>query len=148
MTDILIYESGNGGEISIVNGDIQSTDSLANQSYLAHFGGNLEALTTGEETENTERFDWWGNTFLSQENQMNSLLEKTLNEVALNSSGRITLERKSKEDLGFLKDFGEISTTVQISSNDKVRISDKINQTKVDFIWNATKEEIIEEITI
>lgn len=148
MTDILIYESGNGGEISIKNGDIETTDSLVNQFYLAHFGGNIEAITTGEEVEGEERNDWWGNFFLDKKNQMNSLLEKTLNEVPLNSSGRTILERNSIKDIEFLNSLGTITSEVVLTGNNKLIITDKINQTKVDFIWDATKSEIIEEITI
>ena len=148
MTDIMIYESGNGGELSLKNGDIESTDAIFNQPYLSHFGGNIEALTTGNEIEGVERFDWFGNSFLESGAQVNSLLEKSLNENALNSSGRIVIESDANTDLEFLKDLGTIQSEVSITGVDKVRISDKINQSKVDFIWNATKDELIEEITI
>jgi hypothetical protein len=148
MTDIMIYESGGGGEISLKNADIEMTDGLLNMPYLAHFGGNLEASTTGNEDENTERFDWWGNVFLEESAQMNSSLEKTLNETALNSAGRVTIERQAKNDLQFLSDIADISCNVGIIGVDKVRISDTVSQSVVDFIFNATNSELIEEITI
>jgi len=149
MTDIIIYESGNGGELRLKdNGDIETTDGLFNQPYLSHFGGNLEALTTGEEIEGEERFDFWGNYFLEPKSQMNSLLEKSLNENALSSSGRNNIEKDAKTDLDSISELGNISAEVTITGNDKVRISDKISQTKVNFIWSKTSEEIIEEITI
>lgn len=149
MTDIIIYESGNGGELRLKdNGDIETTDGLFNQPYLSHFGGNLEALTTGEEIEGEERFDFWGNSFLEPKYQMNSLLEKSLNKNALSSSGRNNIEKDAKTDLNPISELGNISTEVTITGNDKVRISDKISQTKVSFVWSKTSEEIIEEITI
>lgn len=148
MIDILLYESGGGGEISLKNGDIEMTDGLFNMPYLAHFGGNLEASTKGDEEENIERFDWWGNSFLDEPAQMNSLIEKTLNNTALNSAGRVTIERNAKEDLQFISEISDISCVVEIPGVDKVKISDKINQSKIDFIFNATKDELIEEIII
>lgn len=146
--DLMIYESGNGGELSLKSGDIETTQAVFNQFYLSHFGGNTEASTTGNEIEGTERMDWWGNMFLNEKSQMNSSLEKTLQGVALTSAGRVEVEREARKDIDYLSDLGELSTVVQIIGNDKIQISDKINQSKVDFIWDATKSEVIEEIVI
>jgi phage gp46-like protein len=149
MIDILIVESGNGGDISLINGDIQSTDSLSNQAYLAHFGGNTEASTTNEEVTGG-RMDWWGNEFIKDDinMQMNSELERTLNKVALTSSGRLKLVQAAKNDMDFLSNIAKIESEVSISGIDKVQISDKINQGIASFQWNATKNELIEEILI
>lgn len=148
MTDIVIFESGNGGDISIKDGDVVTTDGLFNQPYLAHFGGNVGNSTTGQEIEGEERFDWWGNTFLEEQNQMNSLLENTLNNVSLNSSGRLVLENDSKKDLEFLSEIANVTSDVLIIGVDKLQIHDKLSQNKVDFFWNGTKNELIEERTI
>jgi hypothetical protein len=148
MTDILIYESGNGGELSLKNGDIESTDGLSNMPYLAHFGGNTEASTTENEETGEDRKDWWGNQFLEEQHQMNSTLEKSLDEIALTSSGRAKIERDAKKDLEFMAEFADINCEVSIPGLNKIVVSDKINQSVVDLIWNATKDELIEEITI
>jgi len=146
MIDIIIYESGNGGEIKLKdNGDIETTQGLFNMPYLAHFGGNVEASTTGNEIEGEERFDWWGNEFLDEQFQMNSLLEKSLNENNISSSGRNFIERDAKADLEVLNSLGNINSSVSIISNDKIVISDTIEQLNRSFIWDNTKEEIIEE---
>jgi len=146
----MIYESGNGGDISLKNGDIEIIDGLSNQAYLAHFGGNVEASTTGEEIAGIERADWWGNSFfLNDPNaQMNSGLERTLNNTPLTSAGRIALAQVSKKDIEYLSDIADVSSEVSINGTDKLIISDKINQANADFIWNAIKQELIEEITI
>ena len=150
MTDIAIYESGSGGEINLLNGDIEMTDGLFNQPYLSHFGGNTEASTTGEEQEGTERFDWWANAlmFAQPEAQMNSEVERALNNNALSSSGRSDIEQQAKKDIDFLSVLGEVSSTVSIIGNDKIKISDKINQSVKSFIWDATRQELIKEIII
>jgi hypothetical protein len=150
MIDILLFESGNGGEISLLNGDIEMTDSLANQSYLSHFGGNVEASTNGEEIEGEERKDWWGNIFFQNDStsQMNSELERTLNNTALNSVGRLQIEQSAKSDLEFLSDIAKTDSKATIDGIDKIKIHDSINQIKNSFVWEATKSELIQEIII
>lgn len=145
MTDIMIYESGGGGEISVKGADIETTDGLFNQPYLSHFGGNVEASTTGDEIEGTERFDWWGNAYFEEKNQMNSALERALNDNALDSSGRVNIETAANKDLEHLKNIAEVSSTVSIIGVDKVLITDQINQTIINYTWDATKSELIEE---
>lgn len=148
MIDIMIYESGNGGELSLKNGIIEETSAIFNQIYLAHFGGNLEANTTDDELEGEERFDWWGNTFFNGDDRMNSNLERSLNENSLNSYGRILIERAALSDIEYLSDIAEIQTEVTLISADKLKISHTLNQTQVNYIWDATKNEVIQEITI
>ena len=148
--DLSIYETGNGGDLILKNGDLEITEGLTNQPYLAHFGGNKEASTTGEEIQGTERLDWWGNSFFinDEAGQMNSELERALDKNNLSSSGRIEIENQAKEDLKFLADVAEISTNVSILDDDKVQISDKLSQPdneKFLFIWDATKNELIED---
>lgn len=145
MTDILIYESGNGGEISLKNGDIETTDGLLNMPYLSHFGGNIEASTEGNEEAGEERFDYWGNTFLDSKSQMNSDLERELNNVSISSKGRAVLEETAKKDIEFLAGLGEIESVVSIVGSNKISITDKINKNTVAVIWDSTNDELIEE---
>jgi phage gp46-like protein len=146
--DLMIYESGNGGDLLLKGGDVQTTEAIYNGVYLAHFGGNVEASTTGDEQEGVDRLDWWGNQFLDEQAQMNSELERAINSVALTSGGRVTLEKAAKKDIDYLSDIAETTVTAEITGNNKIKIIDKINQTAVNFIWDATKNEVIEEITI
>lgn len=152
MVDLLIYESGNGGEIKLAGGDLATTDSLANQIYLAHFGGNVEASTTGDEIEGEERLDWWGNKFFEEETEamMNSELERALNNNSLSSSGRAEIERRANEDVEYLSALSDVSSEVFLIGNDKIEIIDSIEEieTVYKYLWDATKDELIEEITI
>lgn len=152
MNDVLIYENGDGGEIQLVNGDLATTNSLANQPYLAHFGGNVEASTTGDEVPGEERFDWWGNVFFENEPdaQMNSELERALNNNSLNAAGRSEIERRAKQDIEFLNELSEVQTSVFLVGPDRVRIDDFIQEieTTYKYIWDATKQELIQEIIL
>jgi saccharopine dehydrogenase-like NADP-dependent oxidoreductase len=85
------------------------------------------------------------------ERQLNSLTERTLNEVALTSSGRVRIEQAVLKDLDFMKAFAEVSASVSIPETDKVVIQvtvqepDNIEEQAFTFIWDATKNELVEE---
>lgn len=153
ITDVSIYEAGSGGEWILKNDDIDAISGLTNQVYLALFGGNIEQDTSDDLVELDERSDWWGNFFLKSENQFNSTFERTLKTIALNSSGLSKLENAAKEDLAFLKEYADVEIDSQITGVNKmtlfVNLVEPSNQSiKIKFVWDGTKNEIIEEITI
>ena len=157
MIDIVVYGSADGGEFSLQGNDIATTDSLFNQVYLALFGGNILADTTGEEIEGEQRFDWFGNSLFTPDEpdlQFNSQTERLLNNIALTSSGRIDIENAVKSDLSYLTDIGDLEVNVYIESVNKVIIDVRLNQPNNQddkafrFIWDATKSEVIQDIRI
>lgn len=56
MTDILLYQSIDDGEINVLNGVMETTDGLETAVYLALFGGNEE-----DDGSQDNPFNWWGN---------------------------------------------------------------------------------------
>lgn len=152
MADLSLYENGNGGDIVLLGNDIEMTDSFFNMVYMALFGGNPNFPTTGNETKDEQRFDWYGNTVFLQndkEFQFNSTLENTLNKVALNSEGRILIEESAKNDLQFLTTFAIVDVEVSILADDKCSIyvtltePSNLDAKKYQFIWDSTKNEVI-----
>ena len=150
--DLVLHETGNGGDLQLKGNDLDVSASIFNQIYMALFGGNPSASTTGEELITEQRQDWWANSLVYQdlpELQQNSTLERVLNEVALNSSGRLQIEEAVKNDLAFLKDVAEISIETRITDIDRVEIrifaQEPDNEQKQEFIfiWDATKQEVI-----
>lgn len=154
--DILLYECGSGGEFLIENNDLAMSESLYQTIYISLFGGNTKASTTGDERKNEERFDFWANSliFATKPNkQMNSRTEFVLSNITLNSSGRLKLKSAVEEDLSFLKNIAVFSVNIVILNIDDISIEIflKENQSKdpfVKFIWNNSKKEIINNITI
>jgi hypothetical protein len=151
-TDISIYETGSGGDAFLLGSDVATTDSLMNMPYLAMFGGNVEADTPTIRPESEQAFDWWGNSLLlaqSRSLQFNSLTERTLRTVALNSSGRLKIQQAVERDLEFMRDFAQITVEVAIISVNRVEITVRVqepdNQQAKEFIylWDATEQEII-----
>lgn len=152
MDDLSIYETGSGGDLEIKGNDIASSSGIFSMVYMAFFGGNPQANTTGNELDSELRGDWWGNALLFQDEpeiQFNSNLERALNETPLTSSGRIIIEQAAKKDLEFMKEFANISVSVSVISDDRVSIDVKIQEPEniqeknFQFIWDNLESEII-----
>jgi hypothetical protein len=150
--DFALIENGNGGELVKQSNDFAIVEGWTNMIYLALFGGNVEAVTKikvlGE-----QNFDWWANNLLMPSDssvQFNSLTEKALMGVALNSAGRAYLEKVVKQDLAFMADFANIKVVVSIEGVDRVRIEIQVRQPNVVqnayrayiYIWDATKQQL------
>ena len=151
-TDISLVETGSGGDFSILNNDLMMGESLYQQIYLALFGGNIEASTKQSYLETEERFDYWGNSLIWKDvktKQFNSETERTLGNIALNSSGRLSILQAVNNDLDYLK--GVVDFTVEVGIDSVSRISITVNfkektnqQDKVlQMVWNNSKNEVI-----
>lgn len=146
--DLKLRETGNGGDINFKGRDLSLAFSFENMPYLALFGGNVEASTPSKRLESDQAFDWWGNAllFANDKNiQFNSLTERTLHNVALNSAGRVLIEQAIKKDLEFMQEFAEVSVSVAIISDDVLQIDIGIKQPnnlvekKHRYMWDAEK---------
>ena len=150
IADIGIYENGSGGDLNLKNEDIEAISGLTNQAYLALFGGNKEQNTTENLDELEQRKDWWGNFYLKAESQFNSNFQRALRTIALNSGGLIKLEDAAKEDLKYLQEYANVTVTSRIIGVDKYELSvfleePENKQSKVKFVWDGQKEEVIIE---
>ena len=152
--DIVLYESGDGGEMSILNNDLDLGETLYQQVYLALFGGNLKANTRIDNLISEELFDWWGNSLFFSENpvkQFNSKTERTLDNVALNSSGRLAILQAVKDDLSYLSELLNYSVDVELFGVNKIRIivnfTQKTNQENktLQLVYDNAKNELIIE---
>lgn len=156
-TDILLYETGSGGDFAIVNNDLLMGESLYQQIMLALFGGNIEASTKQFYLETEDRFDYWGNQLIWKDvktKQFNSETERTIRTIALNSSGRLTLIQAIEQDLSYMKSVADISVDVEILGIYKTRIvinfTEKTNQQDklLQLVYDNAKGEVIIEETI
>lgn len=152
--DLKVIESGNGGDLVKTSKDLTVISGLGNMVYLALFGGNVKASTPQKRLASEEAFDWWGNSLFNPNDpdvQFNSLTERTLNNVALSSSGRLRIEQAAIKDLEFMKSFAVPTVSVSIPETDKVniyvRVQEPDNQQEqaFTFIWDATKNEVTVE---
>lgn len=153
MADLKLIETLNGGDIVLEGDDLVVINGFQNMPYIGIFGGNIEE-STKEFNPGEQRFDFWGNSLLmfnQPEIQYNSDTERLLNEIALNSSGRLLIEQTIKKDLEFMTAFAEIEVNVTIVSTDRADINIRIQEpgniesTEFDFIWDSTKLELTEQ---
>ena len=154
--DILLFESGDGGEMSIMSNDLALSETLYQQVYLALFGGNVQQNTKSDFLISEQRFDYWGNSLIwntQQSRQFNSNTERVLNQVALNGSGRLKIIQAVVDDLEYLNDLLTATVDVQFLETNKIRITvsfvPKGNQENkvLQLVYNNAKNElIIEEI--
>lgn len=153
MADLTIYETGSGGDFYLNGNDLSTTQSgLFEMVYMAWFGGNPQADTTGNEIPSELRQDWFGNALLFDNEpsiQYNSNLERALSQTALSSAGRIEIEEAAKSDLEFLSDVANIVVDVSILSDYKISIfvsltePENLQQKEFQLIWDGVKNEII-----
>lgn len=148
MADLKLIETGNGGDLELLGRDLAVVQGFGNMPYLAMFGGNVEASTPRTRVPGEQAFDFWGNSLFHPNNtavQFNSLTERRLMEVALNSSGRLQIEQAVKRDLAFMKPFAEVTVSVEITGPDRVRISillkepGNLQEKQFIYIWDGTR---------
>lgn len=151
MSDLLLIETGSGGDVILSGNDIVQTDTFCNQVYIALFGGNpQETHTDREETvAGQQKKDWWGNKLLfpfDESKRFVSLTESTLYKITLNSKGRQELEQAVLFDLEYLKEFSNFSAQVSILGNDRLEIKVELlepsnveNKTFV-YLWDNAKK--------
>ena len=143
--DLKLKFDVNGTDCEYENGDIVCHSELFNQSLLAHFGGNIEGSTQDEYAEGEHHTDFWGNIFLKANEQFNSTFEKTIREIAINSSGRVEAETAAKLDLEYLTKIAKCESVVSVTGINKIELTDTItdaNNAKYTYIWNNAKNEI------
>ena len=152
--DLHISEYGSGGDLTVLGNDLTLVESLLQMTYIALFGGNIEASTTGNEIDTEQRSDWWGNgLFFSQqpERQFNSITERVLGTTVLNSAGRVAIQRAVESDLQHLREFADVTVEVSILTGTRVEIAIKLlpldnqEEKSLQLLFdNATNEIIIE----
>ena len=147
MRDLLIYETGDGGDLKVLNNDLALTTSLYNQVYLCLFGGNVEASTKGNELENEKRFDWWANNLLDL--NFNSETERIINTVTLNPSGRLKILQAVKNDLKPIDLVANYTVEVILENVNRFKIlinlTEKLNKQEkiIQILWDISKDEVI-----
>ena len=122
--DLAIVETGNGGDIQLLGNDLQMVFNGENNIYLGLFGGNKEQVTRNRVSE-AQSFDFWANNLFfpsNQSAQFNSTTEKTFQNTALTSSGRVLIENAMKEDLKFMTDFGKVEVSATITATDRIEV--------------------------
>ena len=137
--DIEVTETFDGGDFVLIEVqdetgvfyDIQLDGGLSTAIYLSHFGGNVEASTTGNEKPGDLRKDFWGNALIAEDPdaQANSELERVLLELPITSGNLLKYEDRAKLDLTWMLTEGiavSIENEAIIVAPEYVEITDKV----------------------
>lgn len=140
--DLLIDETGTGGDLLLEGNDLVATNSIKNQVYLALFGGNINA-DNGEQNN-----DYFGNAYLSDDNKFKSTVESLLSKIVVNSSGIATIKSAIQKDLEFLSSYANIVVNVEIKSKDSLLllidvIAPNNVSEKIRILWNQQTVSIL-----
>lgn len=150
MIDFVLYETFSGGSKFFYSKaiDLQTTKSLFTYVYTLMLGGNVNAITSGNEQPREKRYDYWGNAAFYQNSPnkwLNSTFEKAINEIEISSAGRVKLEDALNADLKRLETFGNLTATVQIIATDHIQANIELEGVgEFTLTWQANlNEEII-----
>ena len=121
MTDVLIYQTANGGDMLLQGNDVATVDGVENAPYLAMFGAS----------------DWWGNEYMDVPFESKTIA--ALRDNLLNSSGRIKIEAAMQADLSFLDSIPgttwSVATSIQSNPNQLIATI-TINGQQFILLWN------------
>src|SRR6188768_987802 len=101
MSDVLFFQTPDGGEIQIQNGLVGTTDGPEVAAYLSLFGGNLD--DSGQAADDSKQ--WWGNAGEKElANKYRSSFQNLLYAVPLISSNLQRFEEAALDDLSWMID--------------------------------------------
>lgn len=129
--------------------DLELDGGLETTIYLSHYGGNVEASTTGNEQPGVLRKDWYGNDFVSEDpdRRANSELERALFQLPISSGNLLKYEDAAKADLKWLVDnriAASVESEAAITAPESVKITDTVEQPEEDTdtiaVWEFEKE--------
>jgi len=151
-SDIGLATTGDGTDFFLNGNDLAFSELLPQSIFVAMFGGNVSAVTRGDEQSSETRNDYWGNSLFKSDKpleQFDSITERTLRNTALNSKGRQDIIAAMKEDLRFLSPIANYEVDVIILSSYRIRLDVKLislsdsSNKLYQLIWDNTRNQII-----
>lgn len=125
MTDVLLEQSDDGGEMTIESGLVALTDDFRSAVYLSLFGGNEDDDGLDSSAQ------WWGNLGEADPaKRYRSRTEYVLQNLAPSSANLLLLEDAVRTDLQWLLDSGaakEVEAVASIPALNKVSLVAIIN---------------------
>lgn len=121
MSDVMLYQGPNGGDLVFENGLVSMDESPFTAIYMSLFGGNLEDNGTTA----TESEQWWAN-FDEPDltRHLRSRTQAILIGLPAISSNLIRVEEAAQQDLEWLKQdlADDIHVTASIPARNTVKI--------------------------
>lgn len=138
MTDVLLYQTNDGGDITVTNGVAALSGGLETCVYLCLFGGNEDDDGSQDSPNN-----WWGNIGeIDPIRHYRSLTQYLLRSIPFSTGNLLRIKDAVVKDLsGFLSEgvASSVDVRVTIPGLNKIRISVTILNETFNFItvWQA-----------
>lgn len=131
MSDVLLFQTNNDGDISVVNGTVQLTDKFNTMVYLCLFGGNRL-----DDTNADNNLTWWANTIIEDEaEQQRSLTQHLVETIPLTSGNLLRIRNAVLQDLNVF-----ITSNIANSVTAEVSIP-QVNRVQIDIAIIADGKE-------
>lgn len=131
ISDILLFQTNDGGDINIDNGRVKTTAGLETAVYLSLFGGNDDDSGIGNNLT-----QWWGNVNEPILQTYRSQTQFILKSIPLISGNLARIRDAVNNDLSWLVET-EIASSIMvelfIEAVNKLRIEIKIEVKSVEF---------------
>lgn len=112
MTDVLLRQINDGGEITYINGNPETTNGLEVAAYLSLMGGNKNDSGTSSD----DPFQWWGNfDEVEPEKQYRSEFQNLIQGLSNVAANLLRIEEAAGRDLKWMVDTG-IALLVEVSA--------------------------------
>jgi len=135
MSDVYIYDTIDGGNIEIINGDITLGEGVASAVYLSLWGGNEDDPKLGDDLSHT----WWGNGLETDPvYQYRSRTQYLLKSIPAVTANLARIKSAVELDLEWLADGGWIDNLivdVGIPQINWVNIRIKCDILSIDYVY-------------
>ena len=124
MSDVLLFQTLDDGDISIESGAVELTDGLESAVYLSLFGGNWQDDGSAENP-----LQWWGNADAVDPTQRQTSRTQYLLQAISATSGNLKrVEDAALADLDWLTADGyDVSVSISVPIVNRVKIEININ---------------------
>lgn len=133
MTDVLLRQTHDGGDITVEAGLVLMSEGLESAAYLSLFGGNEDDAgdTAGE------RAQWWGNLGEPEPSRTyRSETQYLMRSLAAVPSNLRLVERAAARDLEWMRSTG-VARSVEVSAS-----IPELNRVRLDVVIVTPKEQI------
>lgn len=122
MTDVLLFQTPDNGDICIEGGDVELSPGLETAAYLSLFGGNL-----ADDGSQNNPNNWWGNSLETDPSfEYRSQTQYLLGTIPPTTKNLLRLESAVKNDLKWLEDVSaanSVSVSASLIGLNKVQIA-------------------------
>ena len=136
MTDVLIEQGLDDGEIQFSNGDLVLTDGLESAIFLSLSGNEDDAGLDGDKVAHR---DWWGNhDETEQAPQYRSRLRDAIDSLPITPANLKRFEEDALSDLAWLTEelAKAVSVTASMPARNTVKISVEVDGTPYSFAFS------------